>query len=260
VLIDGEPLSGSSAGTEIPVEVGDHLVVARMANYVESTARVRVVGGEASRVNVTLAPAVSRGKLIVNAPGIARDVKASVLVDSVEVGDAPLETIIEAGVHTVTVRADGFKTSSRRVEVEASNTTEASVTLERQVRTAKLRVRTDEETDVIELDGRHVGRGVFEGDVAPGEHSLRVRRSGVEPRVVEIAVAEGEVRSMSISLERRSGVSPYLWIAGGTLLAAGAVTLAVVLTRSTTFEGNAPGTIDPQIIPASSASLFRSVP
>lgn len=251
ILVDGEPLGTTPLAAQ-PMEVGEHLVVARKGGFVESTQRVRVTSGEVARLTVTLEPATQRGKLVVRAAGLPAGTRAVVVVDGVEIGDAPADTMLEAGPHTVSVRAPGFATASRRVEVAARGEAEASFTLERDVRTGRVRVRTDEEGDVIELDGRAVGRGSYDARIPAGEHQLRVRRGGADPRVVDFVLAENETRTMSISLGKSGGVPTLVWVAGGAVLVGAATTLAIVLGRSTTFEGSTPGTLPPRVIPAAS--------
>jgi hypothetical protein len=233
------------------MEVGEHVVVARKGGFVEAAQKVRVTSGEVARVVFALEAASQRGKLVVRASGTPAGTRATVLVDGVEIGEAPLDTMLEAGAHTVAVRASGFATVSQRVDVSPRGDAVATFALERDVRTGRLRVRADDDADVIELDGREVARGSYDAKIPAGEHQLRVRRAGVDPRLVDFVLAENETRTMSLSLGRSSsGIPTAIWIAGGAVLVGGAAALALVLTRSTSYEGSSPGTLPPRVVPA----------
>jgi hypothetical protein len=136
------------------------------------------------------------------------------------------------------------------VELRAKEPLAVSLALERESRLGRLRVRADEASDVIELDGREVGRGTFDQRIPAGEHHLTVKRSGAEPRSLEFVIGENETRSVALSLERRGGLPTWLWVGGGVLLAGGATVAAVLLTRRTEYEGSTPGTLPPRVLPA----------
>ncbi len=250
LLVDGEPVGTTPLAEPLAIEVGDHVVVARKSGYVEATKSVRVASGETSTASFELEDIVRRGRLVVRAP-VPPPARAVVLVDGVEVGEAPLETMVEVGSHTVTVRAPGYGTAAKRVDVGARGDVEAAFTLQREVKVGRIRVRPDQDSDVVELDGRDVGRGWFEADIPAGEHRLRVRRGEAESKVIDFVLAENETRTMTVSLGKSGGGFPLVWVVAG-VLAAGAVTAtALVLTQSTDYQGSTPGTLAPRVVPAS---------
>jgi hypothetical protein len=114
----------------------------------------------------------------------------------------------------------------------------------------RLRVRADDDADIIELDGREVARGSLEQEVSAGEHHLRVKRSGAEPRSLDFVIGENETRSFALSLEKKGGLPAWFWVGGGLLLTGGATVAIVLLTRKTEYEGSTPGTLAPRVLPA----------
>lgn len=251
VLVDGEPVGTTPLAGPLAIEVGEHLVAVRKSGYLDVPKRVRVTSGEVASTVFALETATSRAELTVDVRSRDPAARVMVLVDGVEVGAAPFKGIVDAGPHTIGARAAGLVAPPQRVELKPREPMTVVLLLERESKLGRLRVRTDEITDVIELDGREVGRGTFEDLVAAGEHRLRVRRAGTEPRSLDFVIGENETRTVSLSLEKQGGLPTWAWIGGGVLLAGGATAAILLLTRRTEFEGATPGTLAPRVVPAS---------
>ena len=250
VLVDGEPLGTTPLAGPLSVEVGEHLVSLRKPGFLDVPQRVRVNGGETATASFRLESTTSRAELAIEVTGSPPATRVTVLLDGVEIGTAPLRTFVERGPHTVAARAAGFGAAPRRVEVNGREPVTLTLTLERESRMGRVRVHTDEDTDVVELDGRDVGHGAIEETVSAGEHRLRVKRSGAEPRSLDFVINENETRSFTLSLSKKPAVPTWLLVGGGALLAGGATVAIVLLTRRTDYQGNAPGTLPPSVLPA----------
>lgn len=250
VLIDGEPVGTTPMNRPVPIEVGEHLISIRKSGYLDVPKRVRVTGGEVASASFALQTATTRSELSVDVQGAPPGTKVMVLVDGVEMGTAPFRSMVEAGPHTIGARAPGFTAAPRRVELEPREALTVSLALERESKLGVLRVRVDDDSDIVELDGRDVSRGDYETKLAAGEHRLRVKRGGAETRALDFVIAENETRSVSLSLERKSGLQTWFWVGGGVLVAAGATVAILLLTRTTEYEGSTPGTLPPRVLPA----------
>ena len=250
VLIDGEPVGSTPIDGPIAIEVGEHLVSVRKSGYLDVPKRVRVTGSEIASASFELEAAVSRAELTVGVSGAPPEARVLILIDGVEVGDAPFRTMLEFGPHTIGARAAGLTAPPQRIELKAREPVTVTLPLERESKLGRLRVRTDEESDVIELDGRDVGRGSVEQQVQAGEHHLRVKRAGVDPRWLDFVIGENETRTVNLSLEKKGGLPTWFWVGGGALLAGGATVAIVLLTRRTEYEGSTPGTLPPRVLPA----------
>lgn len=249
VLIDGEPVGTTPIARPLAIEVGEHLVSVRKSGYLDVPKRVRVTGGQAASATFVLETATSRAELSVDVVG-AVGARVMVLVDGVEVGAAPFRTVVEAGPHTIGARAAGLTVAPQRIDVRPREPVSVRLVLERESKLGRLRVRADDQSDVIELDGHDVGRGAFDEPVAAGEHHLRVKRSGAEPRSLDFVIGDNETRSITLSLERKGGLPPWFWVGGAVLLVGGATVATVLLTRRTEYDGSTPGTLPPRVLPA----------
>ncbi len=250
VLVDGEPVGTTPLDGSLGIEVGEHLVSVRKAGYLDVPKRVRVTGFETAVASFVLEAAITRSEVSIEARGAPQGTRVMILIDGVEVGIAPFRTMLEAGPHTLGARAAGLLAAPVRIEVLAQKPVAVALRIERESKFGNLRVRADEASDVIELDGRDVGRGSVDQSVTAGEHRLRVKRPGVEPRALDFVIGENETRSVSLSLEKHGGLPTWLWVGGGAVLAAGATVAVVLLTRRTTYEGSTPGTLAPRTLPA----------
>lgn len=78
---------------------------------------------------------------------------------------------------------------------------------------AELTVHVQGGEGVIFLDGKEVGQGSFTDHVTSGRHELKVTRPGYEDRVQVLALREGEVHSVGVTL--RQSISTELRSADG---------------------------------------------
>jgi hypothetical protein len=125
VLLDGRVL-GTAPVTEDGVPVGSHQVVVRAPGHADWQQQIQITGGAEVTVNGTPRPTAQTGFVSVaaDAPG------AEVFVDGQLLGNSPLVNHeIEAGQHTVEVRADGFQSFTTTVNVVAGGTQQINAAL-----------------------------------------------------------------------------------------------------------------------------------
>ncbi len=160
-------------------------------------------------------------KLSVNEPG------ADVYIDDELVGQTPLEkpVMVDIGSRKVRVAKPGFKESSQSVPIGGAAEVPLEVKLAPEVHEGHVLVNAHAE-DAIDIDGKIVGSGHYEGVVKSGGHTLRVTNQGMRPYQAEILVQDNETRRIDVNLEPEAksggGVPTWMWIAGGAVLAAGA--------------------------------------
>lgn len=96
------------------------------------------------------------------------------------------------------------------------------------------------------LDGSVVGKGNWEGRVAPGLHSVSVSAEGMQPYRADIRVVENQTRSLDVTLDADRGASPWMWAIGGGIVLAGIVVAIVSVFRPADPVGPAPSvTVSP---------------
>ncbi|XXX78729.1 PEGA domain-containing protein [Sorangium sp. So ce134] len=158
---------------------------------------------------------------------------AEVTIDGEPIGKTPLagEVIVDSGARRVRVFKPGFKEHVRVESVAPGAQVVVDVQLAPQAHTGRLSVVASP-GDRIALDGKLLGQGRWDGAVPSGRHVLRVTAPGKVPYESEIVVQDDALSSLRVGLapvERTGGTPAWLWVAGGALGVAVAVTLGVVL-------------------------------
>ncbi len=144
-------------------------------------------------------PPQPTGRLIVREKqGLA----VRVLIDGVDRGAAPLTLDLPLGSYEVSGLASTLAAPPKQVTLDPNAPTE--VLIEAVPAMARIEVRTSDGQGSILIDGRPVGQGSFDGDLAVGEHVLTVERDGFEPYTKTLRLGHGQVVVESVTLERRA--------------------------------------------------------
>ena len=143
------------------------------------------------------------------------------------------------------MRKAGFDPVEQSIDVAGGNEIRLAVALVPTVHLARLLVVSEAGATVI-LDRRVVGRGRFDGTVTPGLHEVQVTEPGKKAYVASTDLRDGDARSLQVTLEDdRRGVGIWPWLAGGALLAGGAVVGGYFLFR----PHDQTGTVPPSTLP-----------
>ena len=196
---------------------------------------------EAETVVRTVRPLVGEIHVFVDEGG------ATVAVDDVTVGTTPLSEplLVDLGDRRIRVSKPGFEEHVSVEHVTGASMTTISVALARERHEGRLTVATDAAA-AIDLDGKIMGVGRWQGTVMPGSHALRITADGMQPYQAELAIRDGESRSVDITLRKQSsGVSP--WLIGGIAVAAAGLGVGgyFLFRPSTTTAAPTDGTIAP---------------
>ncbi|MFO0604615.1 MAG: PEGA domain-containing protein [Polyangiales bacterium] len=162
-----------------------------------------------------------------------RPATASLLVDGRVRAPGSEPLLVNPGPHAVELRAEGYETNRREVELTPGG--QLVVTADLAPQAGRLVVEPSVPGAVITVDGAEAGRGRVERAVAAGEHAVEIRAEGHEPLQRRVTVTRGGVVRVDAVLvgRRLPGWVVPVAVAGG-LLVAGGVTAAVVLaTRGT---------------------------
>jgi hypothetical protein len=158
-----------------------------------------------------------------------------VYLDDELVGTLPLdpEMRVDFGSHKLVLKKKGFADATKSFVVTNPKELTLSLGLTPEVQRGKLVVRASD-GDSITVDGRFVGLGRFEGHVAAGNHQLKVQAEGARPFESRVLIEPDQTRFMEVKLERtdRTGLPPWVWVAGGAALVAGAGTAGYFLFKS----------------------------
>jgi hypothetical protein len=177
---------------------------------------------------------------------VSNEPDAIVSVDGESVGSTPMRAplLVDRGVHTVTVTKNGFAELSTQISVTDSQDVRLQVPLAPIAPVAPVAAQLHEGRvavharpgDAIAVDGRVVAGESWEGTLPSGGHSVRVTAPGDRPFQVDVLVQDGQTRTLDVKLEpdraRAAGVPAWVWIVGGTVLAASATTAGYFLLKT----------------------------
>ncbi len=173
---------------------------------------------------------------------------AQVFVDKELVGTTPLveALFVDLGQREVVIRKEGYEPFTTVVKVTGSHDVKVTATLKKIVHQGHVTVHA-RPGDTISFDGHGVGSGTWEATVPSGGHTVRVTAPGKVAYQSELLLQDGQTRRLDVSLkDEPGGIPAWLWIAGSTVVAAGAATAGYFIFRST--DSGIPGTIPPQKI------------
>lgn len=126
IRIDGRTVGETPLPGPLSLAAGTRLLEADRDGYVSHRVELRVVGGEAQSVELSMAPVAASAMLRVSAsvPG------ATVRIDGSDVGPVPVERQLGEGGHAIEVRAEGYETFVREVVLAARQDRELHAELE----------------------------------------------------------------------------------------------------------------------------------
>lgn len=221
LIISGEEVGESPFIAPVPIDVGRQEVVLRKQGFVESKKTIDVARGQPAEVTFKLEPIQKATQITVEISGAPN---ARIFMDGTDMGPAPFEGKVPAGRHTFEARAKGFETARQTSEVEFGEPFTLTLSLVPAVEEGKVRIVTGFSDAVIEIDGKVVGSGNWEGALPVGGHQLVVRKEGYEDYETDVSVSDDQERSLSVSLvpDRRNA---WVWwtigavavVAGGTV-------------------------------------------
>ena len=158
--------------------------------------------------------------------------------DSLGVQNASIAVLLEMGAHTFHSEKPGYEPRDQVINVSEPKPLTARLELKAIAVavaapvTARLVVVTDGE-GVVELDGKALAKGTFDGAVKPGVHHLRIAAAGKKTYDSDLDLAAGSTRQLSVTLVNESAVTAitgeqeksnswWPWAVGGAVAAAGA--------------------------------------
>ena len=143
------------------------------------------------------------GKVIVREQN-GREVR--VFIDGQDRGPAPWEGDVAAGEHTIEAKSGRYASESRKVVVAVKE--RLDLALDAAPLQGRLRVTTVPATATITIDGKTLGTGAWEGELAEGPHRVEVSLPGQPPQVREIVLGRGQQVVQEIPLVGAIATAP----------------------------------------------------
>jgi PEGA domain-containing protein len=201
ITLDGQSRGDFPLLAPLRVATGSHTVRAYKEGFAPFETRVEVAGGQTARIAARLIRLVQVGTLqITEAHGRA----LTVIVDGLDVGTtsaAPLALPLAPGKHVVLLRGEGnLGTAPASVVLRVNEV--APLRLEAEVLDASLRIAPVPLDAQLSLDAVALGRGVWEGHVRAGAHTLEIAAEGFLPATRALTLAHDGTESLAVQLER----------------------------------------------------------
>ncbi len=189
----------------------------------------------------TLKPFVGELQLQVNEPG------ATVKIDDVEAGTTPVPTLrVDMGTRKLRVSKSGFEDWNGTQNIAGGTTVSVAVELKAIRHVGTLQVLLDGAYEVF-VDGKRVGVGNWTGELPSGTHAVVIQGKGMLPYHSDVLISDKQTNSVRVSLRPEpvsaaphSSNNTWLWVGGGTLLAAGLATGAYFLFRPSDKQAASP--------------------
>jgi hypothetical protein len=171
VAIDDKTIGKTPLPKPVRVNIGQHTVTVTKSGFEPFTKSADCRGNDQIVVDAALEKEIKTGHVAVTGTGGTTE-GVVVSVDGKEVGPLPWEGDLEPGAHQIS--AQGPKSVAAPVRVEVAKKARADVALELQDQMGIVYVDPHNAEAEIVLDGKVVGKGVFEGKVSADRHELAI--------------------------------------------------------------------------------------
>lgn len=201
VSIDDRPVGTSPLPAPVRLGTGAHKLRITKDGFAPFEQSPQVADGSPMTVQAQLVSSAAKGRVTVKEKS-GKPVR--VLVDNVDVGDAPWSGELDPGPHQIGVRGTGLIAAPQQITVERGKAQD--VELAASSSSAPVRITTNDGKGLIYLDDKLVGEGSFVADIPAGEHRLKITREGFDPFEETIAVKDKEPFSRTVTLKINSKI------------------------------------------------------
>jgi hypothetical protein len=149
---------------------------------------------------------------------------------------------VDPGTRHVRVTKRGFSDYALTLVVASTADVRVDAVLRPSANTGRLVVRAGAR-DAIAIDGTLVGVQSWSGPLAAGPHRIRLTGPDSVPFESNVTVEDDQTRSVDVTLppaRHAAGLPAWLWIAGSTALAAGAIAAGYFLFKTDESPAGSP--------------------
>ncbi len=198
IVVDGKPRQDFPLLEPLRVSAGTHTIRLFKEGFQPFEQSVDVAGGQTVRIQAKMPALAASGRLRV----AEKDGKRlEVVVDGAVVGVTPWEGSISVGDHVVFLRGDGdIGTQPAAAPIAKGEAT--SLTLVAEPLEASVLVDVQPPSASVRIDGVHVGRGIWDGRLRKGAHSIEAHYEGYFPAKRDVTLERGEHEQVALKLER----------------------------------------------------------
>lgn len=192
VEIDGTDSGTTPIKDPIRLNLGQHDIRITHPGFEALERRFELNGDDQVVVKGPLVKVVTTGHLVVDAVG---GKPAHLILDGKDVGALPWAGDVAPGIHSVEAHGQDLVAPSQQVEVVLGKTLEVHLALHSTVSTLVIDAKAPHAS--IQVDGKVVGSGKWQGKLKPGQHHVVVTKAGFQPVVRDVDLAPGETRNLA---------------------------------------------------------------
>lgn len=200
VFIDGNKHPDNTPAVINNVIEGVHVIEVKKAPAPPWRSTVNVEANKQTKVRAEIAPLLNGGVGVIRVLSDAQGARA--FLDGSDMGPVPVDIKdVKAGEHIVEVKAAGYQTGEKKVQVAAggSSIVKFDLNVANDQGTIKI-VSTVPDAEVF-IDGAAVGKVPQEKRVSVGEHPVLVRLAGYKQFEQKVRVDAGQTVAVSAELK-----------------------------------------------------------
>lgn len=202
IFVDDKQVGVSPLPAPLRLTSGAHKLKVSKDGFAPADQQPNVAAAGTTTAQVTLASASTKGKIVVKEKN---NKPVRVLLDGVDMGEAPWTGEVDPGQHEIAARGPGLAAIPQKISVERGKTSDVEVEVSSS--STPVKITTTDGKGLIFLDGKLVGEGSFTGDIPSGPHKLRITREGYDPFEEDITLKDKDPYSRSITLSLSGKIS-----------------------------------------------------
>jgi hypothetical protein len=198
IVVDGRPRADYPLIDPLRVSAGSHAIRVFKEGFRAFEGSVDVAGGQTVRVVAKMPALTASGRLKVSEKS---GKKLDVVVDGAVVGVTPWEGTVAVGDHVVLLQGDAdLGTPPSAAPVKKDDLTQ--ITLSAEALESSLLVDVTPSSGKLVIDSVPVGRGVWDGRLKAGAHTIVASEDGFFPQKKQITLERGDRKEVHVKLER----------------------------------------------------------
>jgi hypothetical protein len=201
ITVDDKPAGTTPLAAPLRLATGPHRVRITKDGFLPSDQVPNVSSAAPTTVQAKLEAQGTKGRLAVREK---TGKSLRVLVDNVDMGEAPWTGEVDPGPHEVAGRGTGMAAAPSSVVVERGKTQNVELVASSSV--ATLKVATSDGKGLIYLDNKLVGEGTFTSEIPSGTHTLRITREGYDQFEEQVELKDKETLARSVTLKLSSKI------------------------------------------------------
>lgn len=201
IYIDDVPQETVDGRMERDMACGEYTYRVEAPMYKAQTGSFAVEPSDKTELSIDLAAAFGYLKV-----STVPEVNAKVYIDDSYCSETPFTSgPLGEGPHSLRLIKDGYYVFSQSFDIENNKTAVIEAGMKSSF--SSVRLVPENENDLVSLNDKEIGKGVWEGHIDPGRHIVKVEREGFQPQILAIEVIEGESKSFELP-----ALLPYLGI------------------------------------------------